>query len=139
MQPRLTRNREQGMLAGVCAGLGDYFALDPVIIRLVFILVFVTSGLTLPLYILLWLVMPRRAASPPPPAARPATQIASPPPAALAPHQHYRRSGRTLGYVLLGTGGLILIQQLSGWSMAVLLPLLMVGSGVLLLVRRRKP
>ncbi len=44
MQPRLTRNREQGMLAGVCAGLGDYLVLDPVIIRLVFILVFLRRG-----------------------------------------------------------------------------------------------
>lgn len=138
VQPRLTRNREQGMLAGVCAGLGDYFVLDPVIVRLVFVLVFFTSMLTLPLYLLLWLVMPRRPA---PPAVTPPHALQHAAPTPLAPHQHYqhRRNWRTLGYVLLGTGSLILLQQLAGWSLTVLLPLLMVGTGVVLLVRRRQP
>lgn len=34
---RLCRNKKDAKLAGVCAGLGDYFDIDPVIVRLVFL------------------------------------------------------------------------------------------------------
>ncbi len=59
MQPRLTRSSSDKMLAGVCGGLGDYFNVDPVIVRLIFVLVTLTSGIGLPVYIVLWLVMPK--------------------------------------------------------------------------------
>jgi|SRR5579859_2499391 len=59
MQPRLTRSRTEIILAGVCAGLGEYFGVDPVIIRLIFILVTLTTGLGLLIYPILWLAMPR--------------------------------------------------------------------------------
>lgn len=59
MQPRLTRSRTDTMVAGVCGGLGAYFALDPVIVRLIFVLVTLTSGLGLPVYAVLWLIMPK--------------------------------------------------------------------------------
>jgi phage shock protein C len=35
----LHRNREQGVLTGVCQGLGEYFDISPWLIRLVFIVV----------------------------------------------------------------------------------------------------
>ncbi|MDQ5851316.1 MAG: PspC domain-containing protein, partial [Chloroflexota bacterium] len=46
------------MIAGVCSGLGLYFGLDPVIIRLLFVVLALTTGLTLILYPILWVVMP---------------------------------------------------------------------------------
>lgn len=59
MQPRLTRSRTDTMVAGVCGGLGAYFALDPVIVRLIFVLVTLTSGLGIPVYVVLWMIMPK--------------------------------------------------------------------------------
>ncbi len=59
MQPRLTRSSTETMIAGVCGGLSEYFNIDPVIVRLIFVLVTLTSGIGLPIYILLWIVMPR--------------------------------------------------------------------------------
>jgi len=47
------------MIAGVCGGLAEYFNIDPVIVRLIFVLVTLTSGLGLPVYVVLWIVMPR--------------------------------------------------------------------------------
>jgi phage shock protein C len=38
MNKRLTRNKSNGKIFGVCSGLGDYFRLDPVIFRILFIL-----------------------------------------------------------------------------------------------------
>lgn len=62
MQPRLTRSATESMVAGVCGGLADYFNIDPVIVRLIFVLVTLTSGLGLPVYIVLWILMPKAAA-----------------------------------------------------------------------------
>ena len=34
----LYRSRSNRMVAGVCAGLGDFFGIDPTVVRLVFVL-----------------------------------------------------------------------------------------------------
>lgn len=62
MQPRLTRSSTESMVAGVCGGLAEYFNIDPVIVRLIFVLVTLTSGLGLPVYIVLWILMPKASA-----------------------------------------------------------------------------
>lgn len=62
MQPRLTRSSAESMVAGVCGGLADYFNIDPVIVRLIFVLVTLTSGLGLPVYLVLWMLMPKASA-----------------------------------------------------------------------------
>ncbi|HMQ31094.1 MAG TPA: PspC domain-containing protein, partial [Chloroflexaceae bacterium] len=59
MQPRLKRSATETMVAGVCGGLAEYFNIDPVIVRLIFVLVTLTSGLGVPVYILLWIIMPK--------------------------------------------------------------------------------
>lgn len=58
MQPRLTRSPTEKMVAGVCGGLAEYFNIDPVVVRLIFVLVTLTSGLGLPVYVVLWIIMP---------------------------------------------------------------------------------
>jgi phage shock protein C len=62
MQPRLMRSRTEVIVAGVCGGLAEYFAIDPVIVRLIFVLVTLTSGIGLLVYPILWLVMPKAGA-----------------------------------------------------------------------------
>ena len=59
MQKRLMRSQTDKMLAGVCGGLADYFLIDPVIIRLIFVLISITTGLGLLFYPILWLIMPK--------------------------------------------------------------------------------
>ena len=41
---RLYRSRTQRMLCGVCGGIGEYFNIDPTLIRLLFVLVGCTGG-----------------------------------------------------------------------------------------------
>src|SRR5439155_7001312 len=55
---RLTRRTDRKVLAGVCAGLGDYFAVDPVLFRIGFILLAVLGGAGVLVYVLAWLIMP---------------------------------------------------------------------------------
>jgi phage shock protein PspC (stress-responsive transcriptional regulator) len=56
---RLFRDTDNAIVAGVAAGVGNYFGLDAVIIRILFVLLTIFSGgIGLVLYILLWLVVP---------------------------------------------------------------------------------
>jgi phage shock protein C len=55
---RLTRSESDRMVAGVCSGLGRYLNIDPTIVRLIFVLMFLLGGHGLLVYIILWIVMP---------------------------------------------------------------------------------
>ncbi len=55
---RLYRSRSNVMLGGVCAGLADYFNLDPTIMRLIFVLLALLGGHGVLVYLILWLVVP---------------------------------------------------------------------------------
>jgi phage shock protein PspC (stress-responsive transcriptional regulator) len=57
-QKRLFRDTHNAWLAGVCAGLGKYFGIDPTIIRLIFIALLFFGGGGVLLYIVLWLIVP---------------------------------------------------------------------------------
>lgn len=59
MNKRLTRNTKNAVLGGVCAGFADYFGVDPVLIRLAFILLVVLNGFGLIAYVVGWVIMPR--------------------------------------------------------------------------------
>lgn len=50
---------KDGPVAGVCSGLADYFGIDPVIPRLIFLAMFFTAGGGLLLYFIFWLAMPK--------------------------------------------------------------------------------
>ena len=54
---RLHRNNTDCKIAGICSGIGDYFEIDPVIIRLLFLLgLFMGGGLIV--YIIGWIIIP---------------------------------------------------------------------------------
>jgi phage shock protein PspC (stress-responsive transcriptional regulator) len=57
----LTRSTSNRMIAGVCAGLGEYFNIDPTIIRLLFLLAFFTGfgGIAI-VYLIMALVVPEQ-------------------------------------------------------------------------------
>jgi phage shock protein PspC (stress-responsive transcriptional regulator) len=54
---RLYRNPEHSVLGGVCSGFAYYFNIDPVIIRIVFVLLGLFAGGII-IYIILWIVLP---------------------------------------------------------------------------------
>ena len=54
---RLYRSKENKKIAGICTGIGDYFDIDPIIIRLLFLVaLFLGGGLIV--YILAWIIIP---------------------------------------------------------------------------------
>jgi phage shock protein C len=151
MVSRLFRPRTDRMIAGVCAGLGLYFGIDPVIVRLLFVVLALTTGITVMLYPILWLIMPEGApAQTLPPGARFDPQTGQPLPyepssigqttrlpadPAVAPPMGNRN--RILAIVLVGVGALILLDRLGDLigldTRGVVVPLLLVGLGVYLL------
>jgi phage shock protein PspC (stress-responsive transcriptional regulator) len=57
---KLYRDADKNIIAGVCAGLGHYFRIDPLWIRLLFIISpFITFGTSLFIYVLLWILIPK--------------------------------------------------------------------------------
>ncbi len=191
MQPRLRRSATESMVAGVCGGLAEYFNIDPVIVRLIFVVVTLTSGLGLPAYLILWVVMPRApstgAQQPVDRRARRDSQAATtavaredrerqavharsqsgvqvggapvedrdplpgqpvgaeepargaePAPPPETPVQPERRNTRwrTLGAILIGIGGVVLLDQF-GIDTSFLFPALLIVAGAILLQRQR--
>jgi len=55
---RIYRDPDNQVLGGVCGGLGEYFRLDPLIIRIVFIVFTLIYGVGILIYLLLWIVVP---------------------------------------------------------------------------------
>jgi phage shock protein C len=175
------RSTTDKMLFGVCGGLGEYFHIDPVIVRLIFVLVTLTSGMGLPVYAILVVVTPRQPRLPQPNAphtplpqnhqarvAQPHLQqqqrvaqeagfepmsVGSNQPqpdqapavgetVKLSPEEAQQlaaprqgRNWRTLGYILLGIGGLVLLEELSILSGAFAFPVLLIIAGIILLRR----
>lgn len=56
---RLTRSQNNKMLTGVCAGIANYFGLDPTLIRVAYALLTVfTAFAGVIVYLLLWIIIP---------------------------------------------------------------------------------
>jgi phage shock protein C len=55
---RLVRSLNDRKVAGVCAGVADYFDLDPTIIRVLWVLAFFCAGTGILLYVILWIALP---------------------------------------------------------------------------------
>ncbi|RJQ10907.1 MAG: PspC domain-containing protein [Dehalococcoidia bacterium] len=64
--PRLTRDKEDGMLGGICAGLAARYGYDVGLVRLVWVLLtLLTSGVGIIIYIAAWAILPVAGAATP--------------------------------------------------------------------------
>jgi phage shock protein C len=118
-QKRLHRSRRDRVLAGVCGGLGEYFGVDPVVVRLAFVAVALAGGASVVAYIILALVLPEASGDEPTPRAAHAPEVA--------------------GMVLLVLGAVLLAVNV-GWfrwlDWQVVWPALLVALGLALVLRR---
>lgn len=60
MKTRLYRNKKEKVIAGVCSGLSDYFDIDVVVIRVVFLSTALVWGVSIFIYIFFWIAMPAK-------------------------------------------------------------------------------
>ena len=61
MNKRIYKNREEKMLCGVCAGLAEYFDIDPTIVRVLWAVVSLGYGIGLLAYIVCAIVFPDKS------------------------------------------------------------------------------
>jgi phage shock protein C len=59
MEKRLYRSSKDRVLWGVCGGLGKYFNIDPVIVRVIFVLTIFFGGLGIVAYIVMAIIVPK--------------------------------------------------------------------------------
>ena len=58
---KLYRSKKDKMIAGICAGIAEYFELDPTLIRLIYVAVtLMTLGTGEILYLLAWMIIPEK-------------------------------------------------------------------------------
>jgi phage shock protein C len=55
---RLYRSRTDRKLAGVCGGLAQYFNIDAILMRVLFVVLALLGGPGLVIYLMLWIVVP---------------------------------------------------------------------------------
>lgn len=55
---KMYRDPDNRILGGVCSGLSAYFNVDPIVFRIIFILISLGMGSGLIIYIILWIVIP---------------------------------------------------------------------------------
>lgn len=55
---KLVRSKRDKMIGGVAGGIAEYFEIDPIIIRLLFVLIGFSIGSGVLIYIILWIIIP---------------------------------------------------------------------------------
>ncbi|MEE8352844.1 MAG: PspC domain-containing protein [Dehalococcoidales bacterium] len=158
MPRKLYRSRTDSVIGGVCGGLAEYFNVDPVIVRVITVLL-IFSGAGLLAYLILWLVVPLQGSD----AAQPRDTIQAnaneiketaegigqevreafssreQDPETAARIRSRRRTW--LGIGLVAVGGIILFANLNPWSWfrwGVMWPVPVIVVGVIVLVAARR-
>src|SRR5438046_5722842 len=58
VRKRLVRSTNDRKIAGVCAGIADYFDIDPTLVRVLWLLATLVPGPNILAYIILWIAVP---------------------------------------------------------------------------------
>lgn len=134
---RLTRSSSDKMIAGVAGGIASYLAIDPVWVRIGFLILLFASGIGFPIYIILWVVMPMDNRS------EDEIHIKGRGDFGDTVHDSVNKLGRpgTIGVILILFGAYFLLSQMGilNWvGGAVFWPLVIIGFGIYLLLKRNK-
>jgi phage shock protein PspC (stress-responsive transcriptional regulator) len=58
MAKKFYRSRKNRVIAGICGGLAEYFDVDPIIVRLITLILVMSAGGGLLAYLIAWVVVP---------------------------------------------------------------------------------
>jgi phage shock protein C len=151
MEKKLYRDEQHKMVGGVCAGLAEYFDMDPTVIRLIFAFTIIFMGVGLFPYIIMWIVLPKKGYDfsnygnpgvdytvPPVPPATPGNPFGE------VITKRKSNAGLIVGVIMILLGALFLLNEFDlfpDWDFDRLWPLGIVVAGIALIVagQRRKP
>lgn len=156
MEKKLYRDDRRKVIGGVCAGLADYFDIDIAIIRALFLLTFIFMGTGFMVYLVLWIVLPKKDYNyfnpgvdyrvPPQDSFNPFGSVPPQPgdPFVKTPKQNASTAGLIFGVILIFVGGSFLLHELHlfrFWHMGKLWPVILVVAGLAIMVsgEKKKP
>ena len=107
MEKKVYRSVTDCKIAGVCAGLGEYFNVDPTIIRIIAVLLIFADGIGILAYIIGWIVIPKRPL---------ALEGEVPPPPSDVSRKDNGSLGKFLpGLILIAVGAVFLFKNIYWW------------------------
>jgi phage shock protein C len=119
--PRLLRrSRRDRVIAGVCGGLGRYLGIDPVLLRIAFVVLALVGGGGILLYVVSWILIPEE---------RPGEELGAGAPSSVDTLR------LVVGGLLVVVGLLLLVQMSVPQIGRYLWPLALIAVGVAVLVQ----
>lgn len=119
VQPkRLYRSSTQRVVGGVCGGLGEYFAVDPVWFRIGFIVLAIGGGSGVLAYVVMWLALEPTPDGHVPSSAKPATLGGT----------------AIVGLVLMMVGAIALVERVAPWMDEYIWPAVLLLGGLALAI-----
>ena len=140
---RLYRSLSDRMVGGVCGGLGVFLNIDPIFIRLLFVLLLFGSDFGFILYLLLWIIVPEEGKDygfQDESLGDRVKSLGSDVQQAVS--QPHPQAGLILGVGLIVIGGFLFLDRLNlpwmRWvDLDILWPILLIIGGIMLLIRQR--
>lgn len=140
---RLYRSQTNQIIAGVCGGLGEYFEVDPTIIRIIFVILTVWGGAGILLYIVGILVIPYPEGAKPKGKQQSIDKELKEKAAAMevSLEEQIRDGGgsKIIGFILIFLGIFFLLKNFIPWfDFHYLWPLLLIIIGLLVIIGGKK-
>lgn len=124
MARKLYRSKDDRVLGGVAAGLGQYFNIDPTIVRLAFVVLTLWGGTGIVLYLITWVVVPEAPGGYE--AAASETFEHDSPRRVQSPDDR-----RTLGWIIIAVGAGLVVVNVPVLSM-IFSPAVIIGGGLII-------
>lgn len=131
-QTRLLRSETDKMIAGVCGGLASYLGVDPVLVRLAFVILLLASGIGFAIYIILWIIMPTTARGQDDIRILSEEMVDDP-----SVYKTRFSPAATVGVLLILFGAFFLLSQLGGMP-GYIWPIILIAAGLFYLIRRTR-
>jgi phage shock protein C len=122
MAKRLYRSTTNKIIGGVCGGLGEYFDLDPVLVRVITVLFFFATGFGILAYGIGWIIIPKRPLGEEP---------------VPSNHKYSSWSKYLPGLILIAIGVILLIHEHWFWfDWGQFWPIILIVVGLAIILRR---
>ena len=130
MEKKLQRDTQHKVIAGVCAGLANYFGTDASLLRLLLAFMILFAGTGIGLYLILWIVMP---------AANVQTTDTFDAVMDVTPQTPKANKGSlVVGLILIGLGALGLLHRfVPSFNWQMVWPVLLIILGLVLLIPKK--
>ena len=139
---RLYRSNTHRVIGGVAGGLGEYLDVDPVLVRIVFIVALFAGGVGILAYIICWIIIPEQpigsTMTTPPDLQQPGTP---PPPQQTPTYEERKHRGGIVGGLVLVVLGLLFLGEnfIPDFNFGDWWPLILVAIGAGLLYKAVRP